>query len=72
MTSWVALWLIYAAIGTALELYCVVTRNGQTISEQAWRFEGIHGFVVTHTSLRRMALVAGLAVLSVHLLTGYI
>lgn len=70
--TWVALWLLYAAIGTALELYCVFTRNGNTISEETWRFIGIKGFVVTHTSLRRMALVAGLAILSVHLLTGWI
>lgn len=70
--TWIIVWLVYAAIGTALELYCVFTRNGDTISEEMWKFLGIKGYVVTHTSLRRMALVAGLAALSVHLLTGYI
>lgn len=70
--TWIVVWLAYAAIGTALELFCVFTGNHDTISEEAWKFLGIKGFVVTHTSLRRMALVAGLAVLSVHLLTGYI
>lgn len=65
-------WVIIAAGVTAFELYCVATHNTWTISEIDWRVLGIKGFVVTHSSLRRMVLVGLWAVLTVHLFTGWI
>lgn len=67
-----AFWLAWGAIGLVFELFCVVSHNQGTLSEQIWRFEGVKGYVVKHQSLRRMVLVGGLAILAAHLWTGYI
>ena len=71
--TWIIIWVVYGLVGLTIELYAVFNKTGgDTLSEQVWKFEGIKGYVVTHSSLRRMVLVGGAAILAAHLWTGWI
>jgi hypothetical protein len=70
MEGWTTAWLLWIGMFLAIEVPAILNkRPGDTLSEHAWRWFSVQG-KATGWRARRFVLLAFLAWLSAHLLTG--